>query len=306
MDTCALGVTTEHGETVCPISGLVTSGTEVLSTTRNSDPHWKLVKVKEPRQKKRKTPSALPTLEKISQKTKEILRRLFFSSVRRDINRRFTETRLDKCKSRIEKHAATTKKEKAFLSLPKIMRICSNTMSGGLPYAILDEDEYKASADQCIHVIKQVWEKLVFRFYGPQNLHKSIIGAPSRPNTEYLILGTLYLMKTGYQCGDVVFLPYNAFVADNLPGEKDLKHFGFDVGRLKPGKDLLLGFYEKAAQLNMYIRIDDELPNPREEEPQTVFKPTTRGFYCRRCKHRFEDETAFDTHGCKTKAVKRE
>lgn len=264
---CSLGVQGDFGETVCPISGIVLGEEEVLAVGRNAEPHWKVVRTDKKRKHSKTTTkdttprnTGVTSPTKVAEKCRVMIKRLFFSAMRHTRNTEILNDRNECLKSRVEKYVLEKKKARTFLALPEIMCLQSNVLADPLPYAELRESDHVDTIAECVDTVRQIWEKLICRFYGPDQLYTQLLGAPSRPPPEYIILGILYLMKSGHRQQNVVLIPYNAFVAQHLPNEKDLKYFGYSIGRLKPGKDLVLKFYDRAMQLHMYVRIDAYIP----------------------------------------------
>jgi hypothetical protein len=92
-------------------------------------------------------------------------------------------------------------------------------------------------------------------------------------------------MKIGHRIKGVEVIPYIPFVVENLPKEKDLKWFQYDIKRLKPAKDLILKFYEEASLLNLNFNIEYVQENLIKKEGEALqFKPVSRGKFCQKCK----------------------
>lgn len=249
---CRLGARTIAGDIVCPVTGMIVGVHEQLSVPHDATPHWKVIHTPATPVKPVSTLS-VASPDVVEKKCRDMIHKLFFSDVRAQINDRWTRERTDRCSARIDRYVLEQRKQRAFISLSEIMLIRSNELGNGKPYAILVEKDHTDVVDACVRVVRQVWERLVCQFYGEDELYKDALGAPIRPAPDYIILGVLYMMKSGHRQQQTVLIPYNEFVARNIPSEKDLKHFGYIIGRLKPGKDLLMLFFQQAIRMNIHV-----------------------------------------------------
>lgn len=68
----------------------------------------------------------------------------------------------------------------------------------------------------------------------------------------------------------------------------------FFPSHFKPSKDLLIAFMNEAIKLKMDI-FYEPFVKP-EDRPDVAHEPTVRGFFCRKCRHRFDDEHLYDLH----------
>jgi hypothetical protein len=286
---CNLASPTPQGEYVCPISGLVL-GVEhnVCYQKEGEQAPYRIVKLK--KKNVSSTQHEVAPVERVEAKTRIILDKLFFGNVRKTINDKTARVRLDKSKNLVERYVQQQQRNKTFVNLQEVLRIRSNIMSEPLPYRILAENiEW---VQKCVHIIKQIWEKLISHFYNPTSkLYEQVKDAPVRPNVVYTVLALLYMMKTGHRFNEKIFVPYDTYVAEHAPREKDIPLFGYDMPRMKKSKDLLISFFQRSVELNMYIRVDEIVPNasPFPSAPITVFKPTVQGQYCKKCQRRYLD-----------------
>lgn len=290
-DYCTLASPTPQGEYVCPISGLVLGVEHNVSYQKEGeDASYRIVH--NTAAAKKHKPS---TDEKFHTKALAIIMKLFYSDTRKELNRKAETARTERCKGAVERYTQQQQRKAQFINLQEVLRIKSNVLSEPLPYRILREDQDTDwITNKCLHTMKQIWQKLNANFYGgagagaASKLYEQVKEAPVRLNAVYTALALVYTMKTGHRVNEKVFVPYDPFVAENVPREKDITMFGYQVARMKKSKDLLISFFEKSVELNMYIRVDiapaaAAPPPPREQ----LFKPTALGYYCKQCERRY-------------------
>lgn len=283
---CTLASPTPQGEYVCPISGLVL-GVEhnIAYQKEGEEASFRIVK-----DVKRHKVSAD---EKLMTRARAIIEKLFYSATRQRLNQKAEAQRDERCKNLVERYTLQQQRRLEFVNLQEVLRIKSNVLSEPLPYKILQEDAEWVNG-KCLHVIKQLWQKLNTYFYCDGKLYEQVKEAPVRLNAVYTALALIYMMKTGHRANDKVFVPYDPYVAEHVPREKDIPLFGFQVARMKKSKDLLISFFEKSIELNMYIRVDtveDDVAavGRQHHPPQVLFKPTAQGYYCKQCERRYYD-----------------
>lgn len=294
--TCQLGVRTKQGEYICPVSGLVLGVEE--SYTLKTEPHWKRVKEKMTPIPSQTQPIVVkthfPSRKVIVEKCESLLEKLLFGKERARINRDTTLKRSEHAERQINREVAHITRPDVFIIQPHLEFVKSNTFeaSSKTPYVILNPKEHEENVQRCIHAVCQIWEKLIGPFYGQEQLYANIAAAPFRPNVDCLTLAMLYLMKTGR--GEDNLIPQNLFLSQHLPREKDIVFFHKDGARhLKPSKDLIWAFSDEAIRLKMHVVYDPFVFKPNED---TKFTPKVRGYWCKRCRHRFDLLENFQTH----------
>lgn len=293
--SCQLSAPNSCGEYVCPVSGMVVDTKEDVTFGKNPDmQHWVVI---DPNNSARYgTKRARPEetlIQKVSGKTSTMLNSLFRGGERRKAVQKKRSRWLRRCEQQQSKYLQTQKCANACNNMQDLLRINSNLAQKHFTHYTIFEEDGLVPFAAMQEVIEQVWQKSIVPFYGNLNLHKTVQDAPSRPNLTYTTLAVLYYMKTGhYNTEGQTIIPRNAFVADHLPLEQDLEDFGFVLSRVKPAKDLLLRFFECAQKSFMNIVYEPPTsPSALQEAPTiVVFKPTSRGLPCERCKKRHENE----------------
>lgn len=276
---------------MCPVSGLML-GVEESYTMKPEQQHWKRVKTSSGV----KTPDSnhhLPSSAAIQCKCEYILDTLLFGKERARINNDVLNKQTEHMNRQLAKEVAQTNRARSFTFQPALEFIRANTYahSNKKPYVILNAQEHQEQVQQCIHAVTQLWLHLLGPFYTETKLYKHVPNAPFRPNIECVIVAMLYAMKTGSVNG---LIPQNEFLNEHLPREKDLPVFHKDGARhLKSSKDLLVAYMDEACRLKMIIQYDEYVPK-RDEDHEEV--PTVRGFWCKKCRHRFDVEVIFKTH----------
>lgn len=300
--SCQLGAQNACGEYVCPVSGMVVDTKEDVTFGKNPEmQHWVVI---DPNNNARYgTKRARPQetlMQKVSEKTSTMLNSLFRGGERRKAVQKKRSRWLRRCDQQQSKYLQIQKCANVFNNMQDLLRINSNLAQKHFTHYTIFEEDGQVPFAVMQEVIEQVWQKSIVPFYGNLNLHKTVQDAPSRPNLTYTTLAILYYMKTGhYNTEGQTIIPRNAFVAEHLPLEQDLEDFGFVLSRVKPAKDLLLRFFECAQK--SFMNVVYEPPPPPQLGRQdgekvaapssiVVFKPTSRGIPCERCKKRHENE----------------
>lgn len=293
--TCTLGLKTHQGEYVCPVSGLML-GVEESYTMKPEQQHWKRVKTPDDK-KKNKTntelSTSLPSVDVIRGKCESILEKLLFGREREQLNREALAKQQEHSDRQLNKEVTLQTRNNNWICQPILEFIKSNTcVSNRRPYEWLQQRDHQQEFGQCVHHIVQLWKHLLGPFYC-DTLHERVPNAPHRPNVECLTVAMLYLMKTGNTNG---LIPHSVFLNRHLPREKDLPRFHAEGARhLKPSKDLLGAFVDEAVRLKMLIQYEPYIHKEKCEQEEE-HQPSTRGFWCKKCRHRFDDEEQFHTH----------
>jgi uncharacterized Zn finger protein (UPF0148 family) len=294
--TCTLGVKTRQGEVVCPVSGLML-GVEESYTMKPEQQHWKRVSEKSTK-KKDDVPSLIPAPGVLRSKCVAMLEKLLYGKERKRINDQMSAKQADYQQRQLSKELSQARRDRCFILQPRLEFIKSNTnVNGKIPYAILDEKVCREAFERCVHNVCQMWAHLIGPFYqNGSKLFERVTNAPCKPNVDYLTMAMLYMMKTGNVNG---YIPQDVFLSQHLPREKDLPVFLKDIAhQLKPSKDLIGAFVDEAIRLRLHVEYAAfvmqhvEENNDEEKHPH----PTTRGFWCKKCRHRFEQEEYFKTH----------
>jgi hypothetical protein len=284
---CKEGIISEKGEIVCQFTGLVLEQQEKMTFSYNEDPHWKIVKFK-PEKKKRKTLGSQYTIadkHKIKKIAEKTIMNLFYGKCRLKINNDLKVEINKRIVQELNKYIQKCKEEKNYINFTTCIEIMTNINLHYTKYKILSENTLEIK--KIIFYISEIWDNVILSFYGSSNLFKKILDAPSRPNAEYIVLGILFLMKIGHRIKGIDVIPYISFVAENLPREKDLKWFGYEIQRLKPAKDLVLKFFEEAVVLNLSLNNEYNEIKMNEKDidfnqPEPIqFKPVSRGKFVR-------------------------
>lgn len=284
---CDSYIINERDERICSISGLVLEAqTEYLTHSFNNDPHWCI-------QKEKPTKKRSTLKERVLKQAEEMVTKLLFGNARKEINGNITSDSEKKAIQMINKHVQECVQKHQYVKFPNIMRIISDAYTKTPFYSIYKVDPEIIS--NIVGIIGSVWDKLIIPFYDPTlNIYSMIPDAPMRPNIESMNLGILYMMRDGHSIQGTVYIPYHSFVAFNIPREKDLKTFDVEIGRIKPAKDLLIKFYEKAIKMNMSVFVDqyeiskrkEEENNPVDDDDDDYFMPSSRGIMCSKCNTR--------------------
>lgn len=287
--TCQLGIVTAQGEYVCPVSGLMLGCEE--SYTLKTEPHWKRVATPLAIITTAKSGPKFPTHKTLVDKTTNILEKLLFGKERVHINNEYASKARDACARQVKKYHHQVARSNTFIFQTSLEFIASNNTPAKLPYVILKYKEQQEAVQACVHNVCQLWERLLGPFYGKDKLYKHMPNAPYRPNVECLTIAMIYLMKTGRG----TLIHQDEFLNTHLPREKDLPRFHRDGARhLKSSKDLIWMFADEATRLQLMIQYE-----PFEYRPQlalTEHEPSIRGYWCKRCRHRFEVLEHFQQH----------
>lgn len=294
--SCQLATLSSHGEHVCPVSGMVIDVVEDVTFGKNPEmQHWVVIDPNNNTKYGTKRPRTEKSLtEKISLKVSEILGKLFCGTERRRAVHNKRTRWLRRCEQQQSKYLQTQKGQHQCYNMQEFLRIKSNLAQKYFTnYTIFAGDDSVPLA-RIQSSVEQVWAKAIEPFYGELNLHKTVQDAPTRPNLTYTTLAILFYMKTGYSNTEGhTIIPRDAFVAEHLPLEQDIENFGYILSLIKPAKDRLLRFFECAQKsyINIvYEATDVAASSPVFVDDNLVFKPTTRGLYCERCKKRHDNE----------------
>jgi hypothetical protein len=295
-DVCTEAVYANHGELVCPISGLVVGVEESLFT--RAEPHYRIVKTTTAggcgdTKRHAKKPFSV-SFKKMREYADLTIEKLFYGAARIEINAVAARKRKEKCEQKLKTYICNQKRNKEFVMFPDLVIMKANIMTEPLPYELFSDHDSLWIAN-CSSVVMNIWENLIGAFYGStsNNYIKDVLDAPTKPNMESITLAVLYMMRNGYS--DII--PYDEFVSRHIPNEKDLVLFGYNAKKVKPGKDLIQRLYEKSKSLCLNIVFTKTLPQLEEEsETLFIFKPTSSGHYCQTCKHRFEVEEIYTRH----------
>jgi hypothetical protein len=265
-------------------------GVEESYTLKPDQKHWKRVADKKVAPVVQTTFPAFGTLRS---KCVSMLDTLLFGKERKRINDQVSAKQADYQQRQLSKELSQTKRDKRFILQPNLEFIKSNTSAHRkIPYTILDAQSCREDFEMCVHNVCQMWEHLIGPFYrNGSKLFERVTNAPCKPNIDYLTMAMFYLMKTGNMNG---YIPHDMFLNQHLPREKDLPVFLKDVAhQLKPSKDLLGAFVDESIRLCLHVEYEAFVMTIEEHQEQ---KPTTRGFWCKKCRHRFEKEEYYKTH----------
>jgi hypothetical protein len=293
-ETCELASVTERGEWVCPLSGLVLSVNDDEPAMYRTDEGqfaplgWKLIKTNKKKKKTKNDEDDSASV--IEQRARVVLEALFFGRARLAINRAHAKKQRDKQQQVLQRYIQEQTREQRFVSLPHIYCISANTVCTPAPYTILDRNTHKSAEhiERCVHVIVQVWNKLVLPLYAIGK-HTSVTEAPSRPHVDQCIFGVLALMVVGHE-----LVHHDAWVSKHLPPEQDMSEFRISHVKRKLAKNTIARFYELAKQngifpvMDPFVRLRQSLSSSSSSsstEPM-VFQPVSRGFYCKVCRIR--------------------
>jgi hypothetical protein len=286
-EACELASISEHGEWVCPLSGLVFGvDDDEPAMYRTADGElvplgWKLIK---PSAKRRKVgDGATTTTEPIAQRARIVVEALFFGRARANINHAHNTKQAARRKQMIRRYVQEQTRDKRFISMPHLSCIDANTVGMAPPYVILDEDapKSKAHVDQCVNVIVQVWDKLVIPLYAIGK-HACVTEAATRPHMDQCIFGVLALMVVGHE-----LIHYDTWVAKHLPREQDMAEFGISQVKRKLAKNVIARFYELSKQYGIFPTIEPlKKDKPLATADFLVFRPVSRGKFCAQCRVR--------------------
>jgi hypothetical protein len=291
-DRCDLAILTERGEWVCPLSGLVLGVDDEEPTVKRSDEDgrliplgWKLIKEK---------PKQTAPKVTIAQHARFVVETLFFGNARGAINAEFMQRQKSTYTQLTQRYLQEQQRRSRFIFLHELHRIAANTVMQRQPYRILTQDaESEQHVKNCVHVIEQVWTKLILPVY-ELGKHVSVPDAHNKPHMDQCIYGVLALMNVGHE-----LVQFDEWVWENLPPEGDMERFKLSHVKFKVAKMIVSRLYDISKRLGMGVFIEPlSLPPPPEGGGEKVNLPrlTARGTFCKTCGVRYMDTTS---HRCK-------
>jgi hypothetical protein len=196
-----------------------------------------------PPEKRRKK---MPEKRRISnerQRIEKIVKTLLFSEQRKRLNENVAAEHQKQHQTMRDEYLRKRRDERQLPILSDLYRILVHYASMPLPLVELQENPKTVR-----HYTKIALEML-------DKVNKYVVegevGGAIRVTS--VVLGTLYMMRQGYEVGNVQVLPLDRFLLCNLPMGNDLQHFTLDNGRLEKshmtsGERLVSRMYNNAVE----------------------------------------------------------
>lgn len=132
--------------------------------------------------------------------------------------------------------------------LTDVYRLIAHFTSKALPLVEFEPDLYLIEYYSC--VVYQIW-LLVLRYFVPEKekvRNESGEEILPRIDLETVCLGVLFGMRQGLSFGGVSVLPYDEFLASNLPLISELSYFGIVKNKITAGNTILVKTYQNALK----------------------------------------------------------
>ncbi len=132
--------------------------------------------------------------------------------------------------------------------LTDMYRLVAHFTSQALPLVEFEPDAYLIEYYSC--VVYQIW-LLVVRYIVPEKEKiRNELGEELLPRLDYetVCLGVLYGMRQGLAFDGIFVLPYDEFLACNLPVFSELGYFGIVKNKITTGNSMLVKMYKNALK----------------------------------------------------------
>jgi hypothetical protein len=140
---CENGILSEKGEFVCSLTGMVLEQQEKMTFSYNEPPHWKIVKIK-PEKKKRKTLGSQYTIankQKIKKIAEKMCISLFYGKCRSKINHELKNEINKRTIQELNKYIQQCNEQKNYINFKDCIEIMTNVnLNNNNQYKILQEN----------------------------------------------------------------------------------------------------------------------------------------------------------------------